>query len=534
LSGEIASSDAIAHGRDLARGFEESCDVVVVGSGAGGAVMAAILAEAGLRVIVLEEGPYYRPEQYQGFKPSEAVRRLFREAGMLTAFGVGETPIITVTLGRAVGGSSLLTGGVCFRIPGDVHRRWVRDLGLDELSERSLEPAYEEVERRTRVREVPESMRSESTRRFVTGAAKLGIAMRPMRRNTGDECEGNARCNFTCPAGAKRSVDVAYLPEAVEHGARIVSDALVERVLVKDGRAAGVEGRLLGGPMGAPSHRFTVRAPVVVAACGTLHTPLLLMRSGVGERGEVLGRNITLHPSARVVARFEDPVNGWDGALQSVYSDHYDREGIKLVGVYSAINVLAAGLPGVGPALRRRVRELPRCGVFGALVHDEGGGRVRLGPGREPILTYEMAPRDLARMRRSVTLLSEIAMAAGAKEVFTSIFGFPPITSMDQAVAMERASYDARRIECMAFHPLGSARAANDPRRGVVDQGGECFELPGLFVADGSILPTSIGVNSQLPIMAMATRIGLRLAERFPRLLAKSRSAGVPAAASFR
>lgn len=525
MSGEIPSAEPIVHGRDLARGFDESCDVVVIGSGAGGAVVATLLAEAGLRVIVLEEGPYYRPADYQSFRPSESVRRLFREAGMITAFGVGQTPIISLTMGRAVGGSSLLTGGVCFRIPGEVHHRWVKDLGLDELSERALDPAYADVERRIAAREVPAKMRSASTSLFVEGARRLGIEMHPLRRNTGDDCEGNARCNFTCPAGAKRSVDVAYLPSAVEHGARVVSDALVQKVLLEHGRAAGVEGRLLGGEMGAPSHRFRVRAPVVVAACGAVHSPLLLMASGLGARSRALGEQLTLHPAVRVVARFDEEVNGWDGSLQSVYSDHFAGEGIKLVGVYTAVNVLAASLPGVGPKLRRRARDLPRCAVFGAMIHDEGGGTVRLGPGREPILTYAMAPRDLARLRRSITILSEMAIAAGAREVFTSVFGFPALRSMDDAVALERASYDARRIECMAFHPLGSARAANDPRRGVVDQGGECFELPGLFVADGSILPTSIGVNSQVPIMAMATRIAWRLGERFRRIAAQARAA---------
>ncbi len=526
MSGDITSGDPIVHGRDLPRGFDEGCDAVVIGSGAGGAVVAALLAEAGRRVVVLEEGPYFAASEYQGWKVSDSVRRLFREAGMLTAFGVGETPIITITLGRAVGGSSVLTGGVCFRIPGEVHHRWVHDLGLDQLGERALEAAYEDVERRLSVREVPAAMRSESTRRFVEGAAKLGIRMDPIRRNTGDDCEGNARCNFACPVGAKRSVDVAYLPSATASGARVVSDALVRRVIVENGRAAGVEGVLLGGEAGAPSHRFRVRAPVVVAACGTLHTPLLLLASGLRDRASLVGQNITLHPAVRVVARFDDRIDGWNGALQSVYSDHYAAEGIKLVGVYSPVNMLAAGMPGVGPTLRRRVRDLPYCGVFGAMIHDEGGGRVRPGPGREPILSYAMAPRDLARLRRSITILTEVATAAGAREVYTSIFGFPPIRSVDEARAMERARYDARRIECMAFHPLGSARASNDPRRGVVDQSGECFELPGLFVADGSILPTSIGVNSQVPIMAMATRIAWRLAERFPRLAAAARAAG--------
>jgi choline dehydrogenase-like flavoprotein len=526
MSGEIPSSDPIVHGRDLPRGFDEHCDVVIIGSGAGGAVVATHLAEAGYRVIVLEEGPHFEAAEVQRFTPSQSVRRLYRESGMLTAFPVGQTPVISITQGRAVGGSSLLTGGVCFRIPSEIHHRWTHELGLAELSERALEPAYEDVERRMSVREVPVAERSVATNRIVEGAEKLGITIRPTRRNTGHECEGLARCNFGCPVGAKRSVDRSYLPSATEHGARIVADALVERVLIENGRAAGVEGRILGGEAGAPSHRFTVRAPVVVSACGTLHTPLLLFASGLPDRAGVLGRNITLHPAVRAVARFDDRLDGWDGAMQSIYSDHFDGEGIKLVGVYSAVNVLAAGLPGVGPALRKRVKELPFCGAFGAMIHDEGGGTVRPGPGREPILSYAMAPLDLVRLRRSVTILTEIAMAAGAREVFTSIFGFPPITSNDAARRMEHAAYDARRIECMAFHPLGSARAAVDPRRGVVDQSGESFELPGLFVADGSILPTSIGVNSQVPIMSMATRIAWRLCERFPELARRAQAAG--------
>src|SRR5690606_27526759 len=141
---------------------------------------------------------------------------------------------------------------------------------------RNFESAYEDVERRVQVKEVPAEARSRSTQKFVDGASKLGIPMHPLRRNT-HECEGNGRCNFGCPKQAKLSVDRTYLPSAIEHGARIVSDALVERVLIENGRAVGVEGRILGGRFGAPSHRFRVRAQTVVVACGTLHTPLLLM-----------------------------------------------------------------------------------------------------------------------------------------------------------------------------------------------------------------------------------------------------------------
>jgi len=510
---ELKSDEAVVIGRNLTDGFDQTCDVAIVGSGAGGSVMAATLAEAGLSVIVLEEGPYYAPQEYGAFRPTETMRRLFREAGLLAAFGLGQTPVIGLSAGRCVGGSSVLTGGVCFRIPSQIHHHWVSELGLVDLSEKALEPAYREVERRIRVSEVPVSMRSASTAKFVSGAERLGIPMYPTRRNM-EGCVGNGRCNFGCPSGAKMSVDVSYLPGALHKGARVISDALVERVVVERGRATGVRGRLLGGPMGRPSRAFRIRARATIAACGTLHTPVLLKRSDLGRPTPALGRNVTLHPALRVSALFDDVLQGWNGALQSVYTDHFAGDGITLVGVYSPVNVLAATLPGVGPAHRRLVADMPRHGVFGAMVHDEGGGSVRLGTGREPILAYRMAPRDLVRLRRSITILAEMALAGGAREVYLPIFGYPPIRSVAEAKKLESSPLDARRIECVAFHPLGSARMATDPKRGVVDPNGESYEVKDLYIADGSILPTSIGVNSQVPVMAMATRLAWRLAER--------------------
>lgn len=506
MSRDIASSEPIVQGRHLDRGFDEACDVVVVGSGAGGAVVAAHLAEAGRKVLVLEEGPYYSPDEYGSFRPSESMRRMWREAGALTALGIGETPIIGLTIGRCVGGSSVLTGGVCFRIPGEVHDSWSRELGLSELSERAFERAYEDVERRVQVGEVPASLRSRSTRKFVEGAARLGVPMRPLKRNTHD-CEGNARCNFGCPKKAKLAVDQSYLPSAIRKGARVIADCLVERVIIEGGAAKGVEGRVLGGKYGAPSHRFRVRAQKVVVACGTLHTPLLFMASGV--HNPSLGRGVTLHPALRISALFDDELRGWDGALQSVYSHHFASEGIALTGVYVPPNLLAAALPGVGKTHREYVEKIPHLGVFGAMIHDEGGGTIRRHPlgAREPLISYRMAPHNLRQLKRSITLLCELAFAAGAREVYPPIFGLPPIRSVAEARRLESTPLDARRIECIASHPLGSARMANEPRRGMVSPRGEVFGVSGLYVADGSVLPTSIGVNSQVPIMAMATKI---------------------------
>ncbi len=500
---------SVVHGRELKKPLREHCDVVIVGSGAGGMTMAAHLAEAGLDVIVLEEGAYYRSQDISAFKPSESLRRLFREAGMLAALGRGQTPTISLTVGRAVGGSSLLTGGVCFRIPSEVHHGWEHDLGLTGLSERSLQDEYADVERRMAVTRVPERLRSESTRRFVRGAELMGVKMHALHRNTGDDCVGSAMCNFGCPVGAKRSVDISYMPSALRHGTRIVSDALVQEIVTKGGRAVGVAGRLLGGRFGKPGLSFRVTARAVVLSCGTIHTPMLLQGQGLRSHG--LGRYITVHPCVRMMARFKEPLNGWDGALQSAHTDHFDGEGIKFTSVYTSVNVLAASLPGAGPELMRRVRDMPHYAVFGGMVHDGGGGVVSRGLGREPVLSYEMAPRDLVQLRRAMAILAEMALLGGAEEVLPPIFGAEPVRTKAQVRALMDAPLDARRIECLAFHPLGSARAANDPRRGVVNQDGASYELPGLYIADGSILPTSIGVNSQVPIMTLATRVAWRL-----------------------
>jgi choline dehydrogenase-like flavoprotein len=497
-------NDPIYHGRTIGSPVRGDADVVIVGSGAAGAVVASELARDGRSVIVLEEGGHYTPEEYGAMTPSNTLRRLAREAGLCTAVGIGDTPLISVMAGKCVGGSSVLTGGVCFRIPEEVLHEWSHDLKLTEMTPEGLDPHFSEVERRVHVETVPEHMRSRSTELFVEGAAKLGIPMKSLRRNT-HHCKGAARCNFGCPNKAKMSVDVSYLPDAFARGARLYSDALVERIDITGGVARGVRGRFLDQETGEPRVPFEFRAKLVIVACGSLHTPILLRRSGVDHVH--VGRHLTLHPAFRVAGRFDEEVEGWDGSLQSVYSDHFLNEGITLVGVYSAVNVLSAALPGVGQRYRRIVREMPRIAIFGGMVHDDGGGQVRRWLSREPLITYKMIHRDKLRLMKGIHTLARMAFAAGAKEVMLPIFGAPSFTKESDVDFLLERPPSARRLECMVFHPLGSAKMAADRARGVVKPTGEAWDVDNLIIADGSVLPTSIGVNSQLPVMAVATKI---------------------------
>jgi choline dehydrogenase-like flavoprotein len=505
----VSACDSILHGREQEAPFFASVDVVIVGSGSGGAVMARELARDGRSVLVIEEGGHYTPEEYGAMTPSNSIRRLAREAGLAVAVGRGDTPLISVLSGKCVGGSSVLTGGVCFRIPEEVLHEWSTDLGLTDLTPERLEPYFDEVEKTIRVETVPESMRSRSSQLFVEGAAALGVQMKSLRRNT-QGCHGAARCNFGCPHGAKMSVDLSFLPDAYAHGARVLSDALVERVDFAGNRACGVRGRFLDGQTGEPRVPFTVQAKVVVVACGSLHTPVLLRRSGMDTNA--IGRHLTLHPAFRVCGLYDEEVNGWDGAMQSIYSDHFLNEGITLVGVYSAVSILAAALPGIGKEHRRVSAEMPRMAVFGGMVHDDGGGRVHRWISREPLVTYRMSARDRGRMFKGIQILGKMAFRAGAREVMLPIFGSQTIKSERELAFLTERPPPAARVESMAFHPLGSAKMSKHARGGVVKPTGEAWAADNLFIADGSVLPTSIGVNSQVPVMAMALKIarGLR------------------------
>jgi choline dehydrogenase-like flavoprotein len=311
------------------------------------------------------------------------------------------------------------------------------------------------------------------------------------------------------------SVDISFLPDAFEHGARLLSDALVERIDIAGGTATGVRGRLLDAATGEPRVPFEVRAKVVIVACGALHTPVLLRRSGLDTPH--IGRHLTLHPAFRIGALFDEEVNGWDGSLQSVYSDHFQNDGITLVGVYTAASVLAAAFPGVGKEHRDLARKLPHLGFFGGMVHDDGGGQVRRWLSREPLVTYRITDRDRSRVFRGIHILAQMAFAAGAKKVILPIFGAPVVDDPRAIDFLVDRPPKASRVECMAFHPLGSAKMSASERWGVVKPTGEAWAVRNLFVADGSVLPTSIGVNSQLPVMSVAMLIARGLTDDWDR-----------------
>ena len=512
-AGSARAAGAIHRGASHTRDLDLQCDVVVVGSGAGGAVVATELALAGQHVIVLEEGPHVTAAEHGAMRPSESIRHVWRDAAMTIAWPLGDTPAINVTAGRVVGGSSTLTGGVCFRVPESVHDVWLRERGLpSDLGRAAMEPCYDAVERAMQVESVPPEARSRGAVLFAEGMARGGHATHPMRRNT-HGCEGEGRCNFGCPHGAKKSVDQSHLPRALAAGAELYADALVERIRFEGDRAVGVEGFILDNPRAKRRLRLRVRARRVVVACGGMHSPVLLARSGVGRRSGHLGRHLTLHPAFRMIARFDEPVRGWKGAMQASFSDAFHAERVTLTGLFIPQGVMAATMPGAAKRHVERARNLPHLAMFGGLIHDEGGGRLWRGPGREPILTYRMAREDRAAIPVLMRRMAEAFFEAGARECYLPVLGLEPVDA-DGLKRLDLGRIRASQIECSSQHPLGSCRMSATPESGAVDPEGRVWGTRELYVADGSVVPTSLGVNPQIGIMAMATRLAWRMRER--------------------
>ncbi|MDP3274656.1 MAG: GMC family oxidoreductase [Deltaproteobacteria bacterium] len=486
------------------------CDTVIVGSGAGGAPVAATLAESGERVVILEEGPHVSGEQHGQMRPSQSVRHVWRDGALTLAVGLGDSPSVNVTAARMVGGSSAVTGGVCFRAPEAVLSQWAKDLRIDDLQPNAMARWFDQVAKDIHIEEVPANMRSKSTQLFIEGGAREGISFEPMSRNT-HQCNGCGRCNFGCPHNAKLSVDRTYLPRAIAAGAELLSDCMVDRIVTDRGRAIGVSGVALNGPYGQRGDAVHVRAKRVVVAAGAMYTPMLLQRSGIGRGSRALGRNLTVHPSFRVMARFDQPVRGWEGALQSAYSKHYEPDGMVLNSVFVPSGVLAATMPGFAQAHAKFRNQIDHLAMFGGMLHDDGGGRVhRLPFSREPAMTYRMSPRDRARIPVLLDRMAKIFFAAGAREVFLPVFGLDPVDA-DALGRIDWSRIHGRQFECSSQHPLGTCHMGSSPDHSVIDPTGSVWDVPNVFVADGSILPTSLGVNPQWTIMAMALRVAHRL-----------------------
>jgi len=480
-------------------GLEEECDVVVVGSGAGGAVAAATLAEAGLDVIVLEAGERYDRDSYPEDQ-LDAIASLYRDGGLTMAEG---RPPIAVPVGRTVGGTTVINSGTCFRAPDPVLEHWRDRYGVAWADR--LAPDFAEAEEFLRVTPLDPERMGRNGQLAMEGAAAIGASGGPISRNAGS-CVQCSSCPFGCAIDAKRGMHVSYLPRAVAAGARLRSGVEARRVIVEDGRAAGVRCVAAAAGEGNGNRRpYTVRARrATIVAGGAFGTPELLLRSGLG--GNHLGRNLHIHPACWVGARYEEEVRGWEGVMQSYYVDQWERDRILLEATFTPLPFGGAWLLGSGREHQEAILGFDRIGSIGVHLSDESAGRVGLAKNGSLRVTYRLTAEDARRLAYGIARAAEVHFAAGAVEVYPNI-GRVPVLRPGDLAGFEATVFKPSELHLEAFHPMGTARIAADPREGVCGSDGAVNGVDGLCVADASLFPTSVGVNPMMTIIAFAKKV---------------------------
>ncbi len=479
------------------RGEGEECDVLIVGSGAGGAVAAAELAEAGLDVLVLEAGGHYNRDNYPSDR-LEAISTLYRDAGLTIAEG---RPPIPVPVAKVVGGTTVINSGTCFRAPGPVLEDWRTRFGIAWAGD--LDADFAEAEETLHVTQLDPETMGRNGQLAMEGAAAIGASGAPIFRNAGS-CVQCSSCPFGCEIDAKRGMHVSYLPRAVAAGARIRAGVEAQRILVEDGRAVGVEGRRRGGP------GFTVRARrATIVAGGSLGTPELLLRSGLG--GRQVGRNLHIHPACWVGARYEEEVRGWDGVMQSFYLDEWEHQRVLLEATFTPLAFGGAWLLGAGAEHQRRMLDFGHVGSIGVHLCDRSSGRVGLGSEGSLRASYKLNADDARRLAFGIARAAEVHFAAGATEVYPNIARVGVLKPGDLP-QFEATTFKPAELRLEAFHPMGTARMAADPGEGVCGIDGAVHGTAGLYVADGSLFPTSVGVNPMMTIIAFAKQVARSVA----------------------
>lgn len=481
-------------------------DVCVIGTGPGGAPVACRLAQAGVDVLVLEEGAHVDLATAAP-RPIDAFTDLYRDGGQTVAIG---DPAIPIPLGRVVGGTSAINSGTCLRPADAVLDGWAEQLGLEQLRPAELAPYLDEAAAALGVTRVPPEIAGRNAHLAKRGADRLGWSSEWLPRNAVG-CRGSGRCVFGCPTGAKRHAGLAWIDDALAAGARLLDRTRVVAIESEPGPGpVVVRARGAGGALRIVADR-------VVVACGSLLTPSLLRRSGLAHDNPHLGRHLAIHPSTAAAARFDDElVDVAHGVPQSFGVDQFADRGLMLEGIGGPPEYLAFTLPLRGEAHHAAMLEHRHWAQLGVMVRDRAVGRVvdvGRGPLRRTVVRYDLDPADRDALLFGIERVAELWFAAGAREVLLPIAGLPPLRDGDLRPLRERR-VPAGAMRLMAFHPHGSARPSADPRDGVLDPDLRVRGTSSVYVSDGSALPATIGVNPQLTITALALRLARHLLDR--------------------
>lgn len=504
---------SVTRGRELRRDVVRDVDAVVVGTGAGGSIAIRELARAGLSVVGLEEGGFHRTEDFDQ-REDHMLPLLFQQGGGRTT----EDLSIRVLGGRGVGGSTIHNTNLCKRTPDEILELWTRRYGVEGVGPKALAPRFEAIEADLSVSRISPDAINKNNDVLRRGVEALGWRGGVLSHNRVG-CIQSGFCELGCAFDAKQNALKIVLPQAIASGADIYADVDVRRVTMANGVATGVVGLAID-EAGRPVANVTIRSKIVVLAGSAIGSAALARRSGVPDPYLLVGRGLRMHPGAVVAGRFEDPIDGWRGIPQSyectehLSFDEGAERRVWIVPAFAHPIGTAATLPGFGRDHMRAMRDYRHLSAITAMLHDESAGEVAVDEDGEPIIRYSLIESDRRQLRAGIAACARILFAAGAMEV--SIPGVPPVRLRDIS-DVDRLPADLVRPHALplsAVHPMGTMSMGRDPRRSVVRSTGEHHHVRGLFVADGSLFPTSLGGPPQISIYAFALHLAEHMVAR--------------------
>jgi choline dehydrogenase-like flavoprotein len=479
---------------DISGNVSERADACVVGSGAAGSVIAFELAKEGKSVVVLDRGGYYKVTDFDGMTELELLQLWKNGSAQVARASIDAFPV-SVAQGECVGGSTVLNYGICFRTPPQVLERWTNEFGVQGISPDEMAPYFSELEQALSVAKVSRAGTVHEV--FKKGCETLGFHGDWMSRNCRD-------------CSSKQSALVAYLKWADDKGTRIYPNCVVGKVVVRNGKAAGVEGRIFN-PSDKKAHKFRANSKVVILCAGAIGSSEILLKNNLANSSGLVGRYVSLHPSPAIVAEFEQEVKGHEDLPMSYYCDEFGitrqgRAGFVMESIFLPPAQLAVVLPSLGFRHKELMKSYTHYAAAGILVQDEPGGNVTLNWGKEAVIEYRLGDREKELMKQGMTAAARAFFAAGAKSVITSHVEETVLRSERDLDLIERKPIVPGSIALVSAHPQGGNRLGSDPQRSVVNSMCESHDVPRLFVCDASVFPTSVGVNPQISIMALALR----------------------------
>ncbi|MEO8013653.1 MAG: GMC family oxidoreductase [Polaromonas sp.] len=500
------------------------CDVAIIGSGAGAGISAELLAKAGLQVVIVEEGPLKSSSDFNQLE-SEAYPALYQEsAARKTA-----DKAINILQGRCVGGSTTVNWTSSFRTPASTLKFWQDRFSLAGYTETALAPYFAQAEQRLNIA-TWQMAPNENNALLGRGARKLGIHAEPIARNV-KGCWNLGSCGLGCPTNAKQSMLVTTIPAALDLGAQLLTETRAERFELANGRVTSLICRNIK-PNGAlaqsaSTHEATkIIAKHYVLAGGAINSPAVLLRSGAPDPHGRLGSRTFLHPVVMSSSIFDQKVEAWSGAPQSIYTDHFLQTqpidgamGYKLEAPPLHPLIFASTVPGFGQGQHDLLSSFPHNHTLLALLrdgfHDEApGGQVKLRSDGSAELDYPLGDYIMQGARRALLSMMEIQFAAGARQVLPLHEMAVPYTSWAQArKAVLALPMKPRLVKMVSAHVMGGCGLAGSARQGVTRPDGVHWQLDNLSIHDGSIFPTSIGANPQLSVYGAVNRLAQGLAK---------------------